>query len=573
MIRILWKHISKYRKKQFLLILIIMVLASIAEVVSIGLVVPLLSALNSPEQVYQYGSVQPILQMVGITNSAQLIFFITIAFITVSILSGVIRLALLYTMTKLSFLTGAELNNNIYQRTLYQEYSVHISRNSSEIINGLITKTSTVVNGIIFPILTIISSLIMFVGIMSILLFINFEVAIISFLVFGLLYSLVMLRTQQKLKKNGHRIAVSTNKMVKTLQEGFGGIRDILIGNNQQFYCQIYKDVDMEFRKASADNIFITSSPKYVMESMGMVLIALLAYVMSQQDGGLTAIIPVLGALALGAQRLIPVMQQLFNSYGLIKGSEASFRDIIMLLEQPIPSHVTKKLEKPINFDKCIDIKNLSFRYKENTHWVLNNINLKIKKGSCVGFVGQTGSGKSTLLDIIMGLLTPTDGCVLVDGNLVDHKNIKLWQDHIAHVPQDVYLSDNSIEENIAFGIPKSKINHSMVKLAAKQSRISELIEGWESGYQTQVGELGVRISGGQKQRIGIARALYQQADVLVFDEATSALDYKTETEVMKEIGLLKEDLTILIVAHRVGTLEGCDQVFELLHGETKQLK
>ena len=573
MIRILWKHISKYRKKQFLLILIIMVLASIAEVVSIGLVVPLLSALNSPEQVYQYESVQPILQMVGITNSAQLIFFITIAFITVSILSGVIRLALLYTMTKLSFLTGAELNNNIYQRTLNQEYSVHISRNSSEIINGLITKTSTVVNGIIFPILTIISSLIMFVGIMSILLFINFEVAIISFLVFGLLYSLVMLRTQQKLKKNGHRIAVSTNKMVKTLQEGFGGIRDILIGNNQQFYCQIYKDVDMEFRKASADNIVITSSPKYVMESMGMVLIAVLAYVMSQQDGGLTAIIPVLGALALGAQRLIPVMQQLFSAYGGIKGAEASFRDIIMLLEQPLPSHVTKKLEKPINFDKCIDIKNLSFRYKENTHWVLNNINLKIKKGSCVGFVGQTGSGKSTLLDIIMGLLTPTDGCVLVDGNLVDHKNIKLWQDHIAHVPQDVYLSDNSIEENIAFGIPKSKINHSMVKLAAKQSRISELIEGWESGYQTQVGELGVRISGGQKQRIGIARALYQQADVLVFDEATSALDYKTETEVMKEIGLLKEDLTILIVAHRVGTLEGCDQVFELLHGETKQLK
>jgi ATP-binding cassette, subfamily B, bacterial PglK len=573
MIRTLWKHISKYRKKQFLLILIIMVLASIAEVVSIGLVVPLLSALSSPEQVYQYESVQPILQMAGITNSAQLIFFITIAFITVSILSGVIRLVLLYTMTKLSFLTGAELNNNIYQRTLYQEYSVHISRNSSEIINGLITKTSTVVNGIIFPILTIISSLIIFVGIMSILLFINFEVAIISFLVFGFLYSLVMLRTQQKLKKNGHRIAVSTNKMVKTLQEGFGGIRDILIGNNQQFYCQIYKDVDMEFRKASADNLFITGSPKYVMESMGMVLIAVLAYVMSQQDGGLTAIIPVLGALALGAQRLIPVMQQLYNAYGEIRGAEASFRDIIMLLEQPLPSHATKKLEKPINFDKCIDIKNLSFRYKENTHWVLNNINLKIKKGSCVGFVGQTGSGKSTLLDIIMGLLTPTDGCVLVDGNLVDHKNIRLWQDHIAHVPQDVYLSDNSIEENIAFGIPKSKINHSMVKLAAKQSRISELIEGWESGYQTQVGELGARISGGQKQRVGIARALYQQADILVFDEATSALDYKTETEVMKEIGILKEDLTILIVAHRVEALEGCDQVFKLLHGETKQLK
>ncbi len=570
MIKELWKHISRHRKMQFLMVLVIMVFASIAEVVSIGLVVPFLGVLSSPEQIYQHSLMQPILLIWNVIEPNQLMLILTILFISAAIVSGVIRLVLLYVITRLSFLTGADLNYSIYRRTLYQDYSEHMSRNSSEIINGLMTKTSTVVNGVISPILTILSSLIMFIGIMSVLFFINITVAITSLVGFGLLYGLVAKYTRKKLKDNSICIAETTDQTVKILQEGVNGIRDVLIGGNQQFYCQIYKDVDMRFRLASADNLLISGSPRYVMEAIGMILIAGMAYAMSQQEGSMITVIPMLGAFALGAQRLLPIMQQLYGAYSSIQGSETSFRDVLKLLEQPLPDYANQEEQLPIVFNRHININKLNFRYSKDTPWILNNISLKIEKGSCVGFVGETGSGKSTLLDIIMGLLTPTGGHMSIDNRVVGVENMRSWQVHLAHVPQEIYLTDSTIEENIAFGVPKNKIDYDRVKTAAKKSKISESIENWPAGYQTLVGEQGVRLSGGQKQRIGIARALYQQADVLIFDEATSALDYKTELEVMKEIRGLGEDLTILIIAHRVSTLKDCDQVFELLDGEIK---
>jgi ATP-binding cassette subfamily B protein len=215
-------------------------------------------------------------------------------------------------------------------------------------------------------------------------------------------------------------------------------------------------------------------------------------------------------------------------------------------------------------FEKEICFKNLSFRYTEDTPWVLNNITLRIAKGSRVGFKGVTGSGKSTLIDISMALLPPTEGELCIDDQVVTPENRREWQEHIAHVPQNIFLSDNSIEENIAFGIEKKQINHERVRKAAKEAQISELIEGWPKGYQTYVGERGIRLSGGQRQRIGIARALYKQADVLILDEATSALDTETETAVMDAIEGLGRNLTILIIAHRISTLEGCEQVIDL---------
>jgi ABC-type multidrug transport system fused ATPase/permease subunit len=213
-------------------------------------------------------------------------------------------------------------------------------------------------------------------------------------------------------------------------------------------------------------------------------------------------------------------------------------------------------------------LNNLSFRYaadsSENSPWVLKNINLKLTKGARIGFMGVTGRGKSTLLDIIMGLLPPTNGELIIDGQSITNENRRAWQAHIAHVPQNIYLSDSTIEENIAFGIPKDEINYQQVEKAGKQAQIAELIESWPEGYKTFVGERGIRLSGGQRQRIGIARALYKNADVLIFDEATSALDNETENAVMKAIEGLERDLTILIIAHRLNSLKGCDQIVKL---------
>jgi len=560
----LWHHLSKRRQKQFWLLLFLMVAASILEVISVGAVLPFLGILTAPEQVYHHTLVQPIVQILDLSQPSQLMLPLTILFIVSALLAGATRLALLYVMTRLSFATGADLSIDIYRKTLYQEYVVHISRNSSEVINGIVTKTNTVINGIITPFLTLVSSIILLVGVMSVLLVINISIALSVFIGFGFFYWLVIRYTKTQLKNNSQVIAYESTQMIKSLQEGLGAIRDVLIDGTQKFYCQLYRDADLSLRLASGNNEFISGSPKYILEAIGMTLIAVLAYIATQQAGGVTMAIPVLGAFALGAQRLMPALQQAYNSYSKIKGSMSSFEDVLDLLNQPLAEGLNNNQMGSIPFKEEIKLTNLSFRYKEDSPWVLKNINFSLKKGEHVGFIGETGNGKSTLLDIVMGLIPATSGELTVDKQLIDIRNQKAWRSHIAHVPQNIFLSDGSIEENIAFGIEKEKIDSRRVIRAAKQARIAELIEGWEDGYQTPVGERGIRLSGGQRQRIGIARALYKKADVLIFDEATSSLDNETEREVMKAIDDLGDKITVLIVAHRLTTLKKCHRVIKL---------
>jgi len=507
---------------------------------------------------------QPVIQILALTEPKQLILPLTILFITVALLAGVIRLTLLYAMTRLSFATGADLSINIYRRTLYQAYEVHVSRNSSEVINSIINKTNTVIRGVISPTLNLISSIILLVGIMGALFAINPTVALSASIGFGLLYWIVIRYTKTHLKDNGKTIADQSTQMIKSLQEGLGGIRDVLIDGTQQFYCKLYRNADLPLRRASGNNQFISGSPRYAMEAIGMVLIAGFAYLMTQQESGMVTAIPMLGVLALSAQRLLPVLQQAYSAYSTIKGSKSSFEDVLNLLDQPLPEYADQPLPEPIPFAKEIKLNNLNFRYSEDSPWVLKNVNLSLKKGSRIGFMGITGSGKSTLLDIVMGLLPATEGGLMIDNQTINNQNRRAWQAHIAHVPQNIYLSDSTIEENIAFGIEKELIDHQRVKKAAQQAQIAELIEQWEGSYQTFVGERGIRLSGGQRQRIGIARALYKQADVLMFDEATSALDSETEREVMEAIESLGKEMTVLIVAHRLTTLKSCDKVVSI---------
>jgi len=577
----LWNHLSKRRQKQFWFLLILMILASISEIVSVGAVLPFLGILTTPDQIYQHPLMQPVNNMLNITSSDQLLLPITIAFILAVMLAGIIRLTLLYVMTRLTYATGADLSINIYRRTLYQEYSVHVARNSSEVINGIVNKTNIVISGVISPTLNLISSTIIVAAIIGTLFVIDIVVALSASIGFGVLYYGVIRYTKKQLHENSQTIAGQSTQMVKSLQEGLGGIRDVLIDGSQQFYCNLYRNADLPLRRASGNNIFIGQSPRYVMEAVGMTLIAGIAYSMSLREEGLITAIPILGALALGAQRLLPALQQAYGAYSQLRGAHSSFQDVLDLLNQPLPKYAVQveegKMVEPILFKSDIALENLSFRYVAEstggTPWGLKCINLKISKGARVGFMGITGSGKSTLLDIIMGLLSPTSGKLLVDGRPITNENKRAWQAHISHVPQNIYLSDGTIEENIAFGISKDKINHKQVKKAARQAQISELIEDWSDGYQTFVGERGIKLSGGQRQRIGIARALYKEADILIFDEATSALDNETEQSVMKAIESLERDLTILIIAHRLTTLKGCDQIFSLSEDGIKAMK
>jgi ATP-binding cassette, subfamily B, bacterial PglK len=563
---ILWRHLSKIRRKQFKLLLPLMLLSSLAEVISIGLILPFLSVITSPELAYQHTLMQPFNSLLGITKSDQLVLPLTIFFISAVILSSSVRLLLLYVITRLSNAVGSDISIDIYRKTLYQEYAIHIKRNSSEVISTIVGKTALAAIAISSNV-TIISSVIMLLGILFLLFSIDIKIALITIIVFGSLYLVIFFYNKRKLRENSGIIAVQSTNRIKSLQEGLGGVRDILIDSSQEFYCNIYSRADIVLRRASANNIFLGSSPKYVIESIGIALIAILAYKMTKNSSNIDNIIPILGVMVLGAQRLLPILQQIYSSYSKIISSKSSINDVLILLDQPLPLSLDRNLN-PIKFNKEIQLTDVSFSYTSKSIIpVLKNIDLKIDKGSCIGFIGETGSGKSTLVDIIMGLLLPKNGVFSVDGVPITNKNKRAWQQCIAHVPQTIYLSDGTIEENIAFGILKDEVCHKRVEEAVKEAQLLNFIKGLEDGCGTIVGERGVRLSGGQRQRIGIARALYKKSDVLIFDEATSALDNDTELAVMKAMKEMKKGLTILIIAHRLTTLKDCDRVIKIDKG------
>lgn len=567
----LWQQINPRRRRQFGLLLVLMLFASFAEILSIGVVLPFLGVLTAPERIFEMHAAQPVILALKLTEPKQLLLPLTIAFGAASLITGGMRLLLLWASARLSFAAGADLSISIYRRTLYQPYAVHCARNSSEVINGISGKANGVIYNIIVPTFALVSSIVMLVAILIALLSVQPVIALAAFGGFGLIYAVIIRLTRKQLLVDSLCVARETTQVIKSLQEGLGGIRDVLIDGSQSTYCQIYRNADLPLRRAQGNGYFINASPRYGMEALAMILIATLAYLLAQQADGIPKAIPILGALALGAQRLLPVLQQAYAAWTQINGGQVSLKDTLELLDQPLPDYTNQPVAEKLSFNHNITLKQLDFRYDLQAPYVLKQLNFTIAKGSRVGFIGTTGSGKSTLLDIVMGLLQPTNGQLEIDGQCITPANQRAWQLHIAHVPQAIFLADSTIEENIAFGVPKDQIDHDRVRQAAQQAQIAESIESWPNKYQTFVGERGIRLSGGQRQLIGIARALYKQADVIIFDEATSALDNETELAVMQAIEGLSQDLTLLIIAHRLTTLKNCTRIVELGDGGIKR--
>lgn len=546
-----------------------MLASAFAEVLSLGAVVPFLGVLVSPARVFQQPLLARVARSVGIGSPEQLILPLTILFAVVALVAGAIRLVVLWASTRFSFAVGIDLSIDMYRRTLYQPYRVHVARNSSEVISGITTKTSTVVTGVLLPALFFISSAIVLTSIVAMSLAIDATVAVWSAAGFGVSYALVTVVSRRRLDQNSRRIAVEQTALFKTLHEGLGGIRDVLLDGTQSLYCDIYRRADRALRIAQGSNTFISASPRFAMEGLGMTLLAFIAYGTVVNTGELGVSLPILGALALGAQRLIPAFQQAYSSWATITGNSASLADTLELLDQPVPEEATLPPPEPLALDDSIHFADVSFRYTREGPLILDRLQFTIPKGARAGIVGATGSGKSTAVDLLMGLLEPTDGEIVIDGRPLRGFSRRAWQRSIAHVPQSVYLADASLAENIAFGVPLAAIDMRRVRDAARQAQIAEFIESAPEGYQALVGERGVRLSGGQRQRIGIARALYKRATVLVFDEATSALDTVTEQAVMDAIDGLGTELTILIVAHRLTTIRHCDPIIEISHGRS----
>lgn len=564
----IWDRLSRRRRTQFGLLLVVMMASGAAELISLGAVLPFLAVLSDPERLWRQPLVQLIAPHFGFTQANELLLPATLIFAFAALIAAFVRLTNLWLNGRLAAAVGSDLSCDAYRRTLYQPYGVQVQSNSSEVIATItiqITKTVAALTAL----LQLITSAVVATGLLTGLLLIDAPVALSAAALFASAYGILAVTSRRELHRNGKKIAEATSKQLKSLQEGLGAIRDVLLDGTQQTYIKIYQRADRTQRQLQAKNIYLSSSPRFALEALGMVAIALLGGLLVLQQASGVAVIPLLGALALGAQRLLPALQQIYSGWASLKANDAAMQSVLVMLDQPLPP--TVKLAEPLLIRENIRMEGLNFHYKQGQPEVLRGLDLEIRRGECVGLIGSTGSGKSTTIDLLMGLLVPTNGRLLVDGaDLHDPQypeRLAAWRAAIAHVPQSIYLADSSIAENIAFGVPREEINLDRVKQVAEQAQIASFIESSPEAYGSFVGERGIRLSGGQKQRIGIARALYKQAQVLVFDEATSALDTNTERAVMNEIINLTGGVTIIMIAHRLSTVQDCDRVIRLVSG------
>jgi ATP-binding cassette subfamily B protein len=567
----LWAHLARRRRLQLGVLLLVMLASSVAEVLSLAAVLPFLAVLANPEGLWNQPLVQQWAPRLGIAGAQELLLPITIAFALAALAAGAIRLLNLWLNGRLAAAIGSDLSCEAYRRTLYQPYAVHLARNSSELIASISTEVNRLISQVLNPLLLLLSSGLIAASLGLALLAIDWAIAVGAGLVVGLVYVVAMAASRRPLQVMGQRQVLLNRQLIQALQEGLGAIRDVLLDGTQAFYADTYRRADQPLRRTVADASFLSTYPRLVLEPVGMALIAVMGFVLVRQQGVARAL-PLLGALALGAQRLLPVVQKVYEGWAQTSNAKGSLEKVLELLAQPLPGGQSQGRTKPLDLRQGLSFETVHFAYGPELPEVLRGIDLEIRRGERIGIIGSTGSGKSTTLDLLMGLLLPSAGRILVDGeDLHDHEHperLSSWRATIAHVPQSIYLADSSIAENIAFGLAKDQIDMGQVRLAAEQAQIAGFIESSQAGYNSFVGERGIRLSGGQRQRIGIARALYKQAQVLVFDEATSALDNETEVAVMEAIEGLSKELTILMIAHRLSTVQRCDRVIRLEQGE-----
>ena len=558
--------LRRKRRYQLGLLFSLMLASAVAEVVSLGAVLPFLGVLSDPDKVYGHPALAGPIETLGIASPQGLVLPLTFAFVALALMAGGLRMLLAWSSIRVTYAAGADLSLEAYRRTLYQPYEFHVARNSSETISGIIQKVGPVTH-VLHSLVALCSSTVLCVALMVTLIAIDAAVAITIALSLGLTYGLITWRSRFRLRSNSTQIARLQSASVKAIQEGLGGIRDVLLDGTQPIFCDIYRKADQPLRRAQAENVFIGQRPRYAMETIAIILITSVAYALSRSPGGIAQSVPLLGALALGAQRLLPTAQQIYINWANITGGHASIVRVLELVNQPLPETISSPRPDPLIVREGIRLDGVRFRYGNAGSWILDGVNLYIRKGTRLGIVGATGSGKSTMLDLLMLLLEPTEGRILVDREPVSGERRRAWQRTVAHVPQSIYLADTTIAENIAFGVSPAAIDLNRVGEVARRAQIKPFVESHPEGFNAVVGERGIRVSGGQRQRIGIARALYKQASVLVFDEATSALDDATEQSVMDAIEKLGPELTIVIIAHRLTTVRRCDVIVELENG------
>tara|TARA_B100000212_G_scaffold62105_1_gene42315 strand:- start:1223 stop:3013 length:1791 start_codon:yes stop_codon:yes gene_type:complete len=570
----LLKYVAiKYGNKQKLILVfsfLVMILAGISEIFSIISVVPFLTIVTDPGRISEIYFAEKLINFLGLNSTNQILIFLALLLILASTFTTFIKLLNIWINGKLAANIACKIAAEGYYRTLHQSYEKHLYSKSSNTIDGYTTQVTRICDSLRDS-LQIISSSIVGFSIVLILFIVDFYLAFIATTIIFLFYLFFAYKIRKKLVANSKIAAESSKLIVKNLQESLGGIKDLILGNYQKYYLDLFKKNHKPLREKDMESLYLSQFPKYMFETISIFTIAIFAILLSNYESG-SEIIVKLGVFALASQKLIPYFQLTYASWARLKASSKQVQSVLYRANQSvdIPSDIEQSKVKKFELKSKIEIKNLRFSYKESNN-ILENISFEINKGDRIGLIGSTGSGKSTLIDIIMGLLPPSSGEILIDKkNLYSSENkdfILKWWKSISFVPQNIFLSDRTIAENIAFGINNSEIDFELVEKVAKVSQLNSFLSKTKNGLQTSVGERGLRISGGQMQRLGIARALYNQNKILILDEATSALDTKTEKLLMHSINNLDKDITIVMVTHRLSTLNNCNKIINIKSG------
>jgi ATP-binding cassette, subfamily B, bacterial PglK len=558
----LYGHLSAERRRQFYLVLALMLMGAAAELATIGAVIPFIALLADPTLLGELPWAVEILGMLGAETDGERILAATAVFVFFAFLAGLLRILLAGKTQEFVFRLGHEISVEIQRRILFQPYSYHFQTNTSAILSA-VHKIEVLIFNLLLPLMQAVTGGFIAAVIVAALIFVDPVVALSAAAGFSLIYLLVSTFSRRRLGANSAAMGSAWDERLKIIQESLGGIRDVIIDNSQAMHLRTFERVSARLSDARANTAFISVAPRFVIESAGMAVIAIIALALSQRAGGIAAALPLLGALTLGAQRLLPLIQQVYTGWSTSVGYSSALRQTLGLLRLSLPpDEISAPNITPLPFKKKISIEKVSFAYPTRDGPALEDISFEISCGSSVALIGPTGSGKSTLADLLMGLLEPDEGKISVDGVPLTWQNRRRWQSIIAHVPQSIFLADASIARNIAMTSDNSEIDFPRAVDAATKAQLHEFIASLSEGYETIVGERGIRLSGGQRQRLGIARAIYKQAPVLVLDEATSALDQATEKAVMDSLHQLGDKgRTIIVIAHRPSTIARCDLV------------
>lgn len=570
----LYKILNKKQKIGGLFQLLLMIASMFMELLSIGMLIPIISIISSDDLNKKYPFLSNILQKFGATEKQHVLIYVMLLFIFVYTFKMLFMTFVTWVNYKYVFSLQIYFSEKLFKGYLSHPITFHMQKNSAQLIQNTINLVSST-TGVLVTVLSILTEIITATAIVILL----FKIQPVGFmymcLIFIPAFILFQIITKKNIIKLGKAYQNHEGKRIQYLQQGISAVKDIKVLGREEYFIDQYKIENSNSARSYQKQQTLQALPRFYLEFLAVLSIGILIIQMAISGKEFSSILTTLGLFGGAAFRLMPSLNRIAGSVQLIRFSKPVLETLRMefhLIDCISPKLSTQK----INFFNQVVLENISFTYPNNKRKALENVSLTIPKGKSVGIIGTTGVGKSTLVDIILGLLTPQSGCVKVD-NVNIECNLPAWQSKIGYVPQVIQLIDDTLRKNIAFGVNENEINELALVNAIKSAQIEDLINNQPNGLETTVGERGIRLSGGERQRIGIARALYHNPAVLVLDEATSSLDVHTEQEIMKSVNALSKEKTIIIVAHRLTTIEKCDFIYKLektgLYDKTSNFK